>query len=92
MSNGHFVKMVSEKMNITVAGNSLFPLRTHKLSKTFILDKDGNYPTKATPPPQEQTTHANSGSTDPSSPNQKLFASLFIYLINILVPIILFIH
>jgi hypothetical protein len=69
-------------MNITFAGKLLYPLRTRKLRKTFILDKDGNYPTKTTPPPQDQTR-------DPSSSNQKLFASLFIYLINILVAILL---
>jgi hypothetical protein len=50
-----------EKMNITVAGNLLYPLRARKLRKTFILDKDGNYPS-----PEGQTT-------DPSSSKQKLF-------------------
>jgi hypothetical protein len=63
-------------MNITVAGKLLYPLRTRKLRKTFILDKNGNYPTKT---------------TDPSSSKQKLFLNLVIYLLNILVAIILFI-
>jgi hypothetical protein len=71
-------------MNITVAGNLLYPLLTHKLRKTFILDKDGNYPTKTTPPPEGQTK-------DPPSSKQKLFPTLFIYFISILVAIILFI-
>ncbi len=84
-SIGHSFIIISEKMNITVAGKLFYPLRARKLRKTFILDKDGNYPTKATPSPQEQTT-------DQSSSKQKLFASLFIYLVNILVAIILFIQ
>jgi hypothetical protein len=86
MSNGHFVTTLTERMNITVAGNLLYPLRARKLRKTFILDKDGNYPTKTTPPPEELTTHTNSSS------NQKLFANLFIYSFNILIAIILFIE
>jgi hypothetical protein len=85
MSNGHFVATLTERMNITVAGNLLYPLRARKLRKTFILDKDGNYPT--TPP-----TGPTSDPTDPSSSKQKLFLSLVIYLINILVAIILFIE
>jgi hypothetical protein len=85
MSNGHFVATLTERMNITVAGNLLYPLRARKLRKTFILDKDGNYPT--TPP-----TGPNSDPTDPSSSKQKLFLSLVIYLINVLVAIILFIE
>jgi hypothetical protein len=86
ISSGNVATTISEKMNITVAGNLLYPLRARKLRKTFILDKDGNYPTKTTPPPEELTTPTNSSS------NQKLFANLFIYSINILIAIILFIE
>jgi hypothetical protein len=50
---------MSEKMNITVADNLLYPLRARKHRKVFILDKDGNYPTKTTPPPPGQTEHSN---------------------------------
>ncbi len=79
-SSDHSFTILLEKMNTTVAGNLLYPLRTCKLRKTFILDNDGNYPS-----PEGQTT-------DPSSSKQKLFVILFIYLINILVTIILFIQ
>ncbi len=59
ISSGHFVTTMSEKMNITVADNLLYPLRARKHRKVFILDKDGNYPTKTTPPPPGQTEHSN---------------------------------
>ncbi len=68
-SSDHSFTILLEKMNTTAAGNLLYPLRTCKLRKTFILDNDGNYPS-----PEGQTT-------DPSSSKTKTICN-FIYLLN----------
>jgi hypothetical protein len=50
-SNGHSFKTGSEKINITVAGKSIFSLLVHELIITFILDKNRDFLTKTTSPP-----------------------------------------